>query len=187
MSDWYAPDAAAPPEAPAYCTDAEVKRATHRVALGASTWRPALLHLTGAPLDASGSPGGIATEVKSTIDQMRTALRGSDMEPFLKYITPEGALRLRDWFATAALKDRDDYKNAFASQQPFFVFDESPLIVVYTRTPTGVQVLYFTVTADKRLLWTNSSHVTVSDQVFKEAPLLAAAAGQNPFSTLVIK
>jgi len=190
VSDWYAPDPASPPEAPNYCTDAEVKRATHRVAIGSSTWRPALLHLTGAPLDAPGPLAATAASVKATIDQMKAALRDADanIEPFARFMTPEGALRLRDWFARATTKERDDYKTAFANQQPFFVFDESPLVVVYTKTrDSGVQVLYFTVSADKRLLWTNSSHITTSDQIFKEGPLFAAASAPRPFSTLVIR
>jgi hypothetical protein len=95
---------------------------------------------------------------------------------------------LRDWFTSAGQKDREGYITAFVDQQPFFVFDESPLVVAYTRTRGGeVHALYFTVAADKRLLWTNSSHITVSDQIFKQGPLFAAAASKQPFSDLVIK
>jgi len=57
---------------------------------------------------------------------------------------------LKQWFATAPRTERDRCKTAFIEQQPFFVFDESPLLVVYTRTRTReIQVLYFTVAADK--------------------------------------
>ena len=57
---------------------------------------------------------------------------------------------MKQWFATAPRTERDRCKTAFIQQQPFFVFDESPLLVVYTRTRTReIQVLYFTVAADK--------------------------------------
>ena len=65
-----------------------------------------------------------------------------------------------------------------------------PLLVVYTRTHTReIQVLYFTVAAaaEKRLLWTNSSYLTVSDRVFKQGPLFAAAGSTRPFSSLAIE
>jgi len=188
VEDWFAPSGSPPADTPAYCSDSEVKRATHRVSLGTSTWRPSSLLLTGAPLDAPGPPSTVAAQVKSAIDQMRAALRKTDVDEFFKYMTPEGGGRLRQWFAATEAKDRDEYKTAFIDQQPFFVFDESPLIVVYTRTRTsGVQVLYFTVTADKRLLWTNSSHITVSDQVFKQGPLFVAAGSPEPFRSVAIK
>src|SRR5205809_5129008 len=76
------------------------------------------------------------------------ALEGAVGTP--KYPTPEGGGRLKQWFATAPRTERDRCKTAFIEQQPFFVFDESPLLVVYTRTRTReIQVLYFTVAAAK--------------------------------------
>ncbi len=39
----------------------------------------------------------------------------------------------------------------------------------------------------KRLLWTNSSNITVSDRVSKQGPLFAAAGSTKPFSGLAIK
>jgi len=50
-----------------------------------------------------------------------------------------------------------------------------------------VQVLYFTAAPDKRLLWTNSSQLTMADGVFKQGPLFAAAGSTKPFSSLAIK
>jgi hypothetical protein len=68
------------------------------------------------------------------------------------------------------------------------VFDESPLVVVYTKTRTAqIQALFFTVSADKRLQWTNSSYITVADQVFKQGALLTAAGSPRPFSALALK
>ena len=48
-------------------------------------------------------------------------------------------------------------------------------------------MLYFTFAADKRLLWTNSSYLTVWDRVFKQDPLFAADGSTKPFSRLAIK
>ena len=67
------------------------------------------------------------------------------------------------------------------------MFDESPLIVVYTKTKTGqVQVLYFTA-SDRGLRWTNSAYVTTADGAFKQGPMLAAAAAAKPFSAMAVK
>jgi len=187
VNDWFNPSPSTPVDNPPYCSDADVKRATHRLALAPSAWRPSALLLTGAPLDAPGSLSGVAAQVKSTIEQMKAALRGPDLDAFFTLLTPEGGGRLKQWFATAQPAERDGYKEALIGQQPFFVFDESPLVVVYTKTRSGeIQVLYFTFTAGKRLVWTNSSHITVSDQVFKQGPLFAAAGSPKPFSSLAI-
>jgi len=191
VEGWFAPSGRGT-DSPTYCTDAEVKRATHRVALaGASVWRPSTLTLTGGSLEASARPSPVsamAAQVKSTIEQMKSAVRGADISGLYEHMTPEGASRLRKWYETAQPQEREQYKAALIDQQPFFVFDESPLVVVYTKTKlSGVQVLYFTATADQRLLWTNSAHITDSDQVFKRGPLVAAASAATPFSTMVIK
>jgi hypothetical protein len=188
LNDWVNPSRSASFDNPSYCSDAEVTRATHRVSLVPGSWRPSALLLTGAPLAAPGALSPIATLVTTTIDRMKAALRGPDLDAFGAFVTPEGGGRLRQWFATAQPSERDAYQAAFIGQQPFFVFDQSPLVVVYTKTSTGeIQAIYFSVTADRRLLWTNSSHITVADQVFKRGPLLAAAGAAPPFSTVVIK
>jgi len=189
VNDWFVPSFSAPAETPPYCAESDVKGATHRVPLVSSSWRRSSLLLRGAPLDAPAL-SAVAVPLKSTIDQMKAALRGPDVDDFFTYLAPLGGSRLKQWFATALQEERDAYKTAFIEQEPFFVFDESPLLVVYTRTRTRtrvIQVLYFTVTDDKRLLWTNSAYITVSDRVFKQGPLFAAAGASQPFSGLVIK
>jgi hypothetical protein len=50
-----------------------------------------------------------------------------------------------------------------------------------------VQVMYFTVRSDNALLWTNSSHITVSDKIFKRGPLYNAASLPRPFSNVATK
>jgi hypothetical protein len=188
VTEWFSASAGPGRGTPAYCDAAAVKRATHRVALGGSPWRPSHLLLTGAPLAAPGSLAGVAARVKSTVEQMKAAIRGPDVSAFFTHMTPEGAARLKPWLETAPAAETGAYKTAFAGQQPFFVFDASPLVVVYTRTPSGqIQALYFTAADDKRLLWTNSAYITVADQVFKQGRLLAAAASPQPFSELAIE
>jgi hypothetical protein len=188
VSDWFSPSASAPADLPPSCADADVKRATHRVSLVPSTWQPSALLLTGAPLDAPGPLAAVATQVKTTIDRMKAALRAADIDAFVRDMTSDGGSRLKQWFTSAPQPERDRYKTAFVEQQPFFVFDESPLLVVYVRTAQrDVQVLYFTAAADGRLLWTNASHLTTSDEVFKQGPLFEAAGSAKPFSGIAIK
>jgi hypothetical protein len=103
-------------------------------------------------------------------------------------MTPEGANRLKDWYAKATEDERKAYREALTGQRPFFVFDASPLVAVYTRAASGsVQVLYFVADPTGALLWANSSHVTIADRVFKRGPLFDAAQLEKPFSTVVIK
>jgi hypothetical protein len=194
VGDWFAPSGSAAADTrasdtPAYCKDSDVKRATHRVSLVSSRWRPSSLLLSGAPPDAPGPLSAITAQVKSTIDRMKAAFRGPDVDEFFKYMTPQGGSHLKQWFATASQIERDSNKTAFIGQQPFFVFDESPLVVVYTRTQAReIRVLYFAVAADKRLLWGNASYISgLVDRVYERGPLFAAASSTRPFSGLAIK
>jgi len=188
VNDWFARSGSAAADVPAYCKDFDVKRATHDVSLVPSQWRQSTLLLTGAPLDAPGPLSGVAVETRSTIDKMKNVFRGSNVDGFFKYQTPEDGARLRQWFATASQTERDRYKRDFIEQQPFFVFDESPLLVAYTRMRDGgIRVLYFKVGEDKQLLWMNSSYHTLAHPVFERGPLFEAAASIEPFSNLLIK
>ena len=191
VQDWFTSQwGPANTETPAYCGDADVKRSTHRVRLapeaeGATP--PSYLLLAGAPVDAPGPLANLAQRVATVNKQLSTgAAKGID--EIVPRMTPEGAGRLKEWYAKATEDERKAYREALTGQRPFFVFDASPLIVLFTRASTGsVQVLYFVADPAGGLLWANSSHVTVADRVFKRGPLFDAAQLEKPFSTVVIR
>jgi hypothetical protein len=191
VNDWFAPRTEDIKATPMYCSDADVKRATHRVELERAAFKPSALLLTGVSLEG-GAATGVAQQAAARIEQMKAALKSGAFDAFYQAMTPEGAGRLRQWMATASATERDGYVNAFLQQQPFFVFDQSPLLVVYVRVPRGelepsIHAIYFTSVPGAGLLWTNSSHVTVADKVFKEGPLALASGTRPPFSSLVRK
>ena len=193
VDDWFnAPWGPGPSSKPVYCSEAEVKRASDRMNLavpaGTPVWNPSHLLFAGSPLEKTGEQSSLGARVKSTVDEMRAALTAGKIDDFLKHMTPEGAGRLKQWFATADETDLNRYKTSFLQQQPFYFLDLSPLIVVYTKLQDDtVQVMYFTVGNDNALLWTNSSHVTVSDKIFKRGPLYNAASLPRPFSNVANK
>jgi hypothetical protein len=193
VNDWFnAPWGPGPSSKPVYCADEDVKRATHRIALaapvGTPIWHPSQLLLSGGPLEKTGELSGVGGKIKATVDEMKAELNAGKIDDFLRHMTPEGAGRLKDWFSTADETDRTRYKTAFLQQQPFYFFNESPLMVVYTKLPDNtVQVLYLTARNDGELLWTNSSHITVSDKVFKKGPLYNAASQDKPFAGIAIR
>ncbi len=144
VDDWFTPSGSAPADLPPDCSDADVTRATHRVSLVPSTQATQCAPPDRRSARAAGPLSAVATRVKTTLDRMKAALRADDVDAFVRDMAPDGGNRLKQWFATAAKTERDPYKAAFIEQQPFFVFDESPLLVVYVRTPQrDVQVLYF--------------------------------------------
>jgi len=174
-----------------YCDQGDIKRATHRISLGSSpgapnrAGHPSQLFLIGAPIDGPGEATNLVARVKSTIENLKSALaNGGD---FVKYMTPEGGRRLKDWFASGDPTDRRKYASLVTEQQPFFLFDASPLVIVYTRSRVGVQVMYFTLNANKELLWTNSAYIVEADNVYKRGPLYNAALLNTPFSSIAIK
>jgi hypothetical protein len=193
VQDWFnAMWGPATTDTPTYCPGGSIKRATHRVSLGTSpgtskeVWHPSYLFLTGAPLDTPGELVDLTVRIRSTMEGFTSAFRGLD--DFLKHMTPEGGNRVKNWFAAADQTERSKYESAIRDQRAFFVLDASPLMVVYTRSSVGVvQVMYFTVNANNDLLWTNSSHITLSDKVFKNGPLYDSALLAKPFSNIAIR
>jgi hypothetical protein len=181
---------------PTYCTDKDIQRATHRISLVSSggtakqAGHPSQLFLVGASLDAPGELASLATQVKSTIEKLKAALASKGSDDLLPRLTPDAGDRLKQWLASATETDRSRYKASVMQEtgHPFFFFDASPLVVVYTRSSDGgVHAMYFTFNAGNELLWTNSSYLTVSDKVFKTGPLHDAALLGKPFSSVAIK
>ena len=193
VNDWFnAPWGPGPSSKLTYCSDEDVKRASHRIALaapaGTPVWHPSQLLLTGALMEKPGELSVVAGKIKATMDGMKAALNAGKIDDFLRHMTPEVAGRLKEWFNMADEADRTKYKTAFLQQQPFYFFNESPLMIVYTKLQDAtVQVLYFTASNDGELLWANSSHITVSDKIFKKGPLYNAASQDRPFGGIAIR
>lgn len=102
-------------------------------------------------------------------------------------MTAQGAASLQQWYGTAAMADRERYFASLRGLKPLFLFDASPLIVVYVHTAEGIQVLYFTAGAKPgELHWTNSSFLSIVDEIFKKGPLFSAATAERPFQDLAI-
>ncbi len=195
LDDWFQePWGPSKTDRPAYCSDEEIKHTTYAVALGSlggasrSDWRSSRVLLNGAPLDTRGELAKTAGQLKTTIDEMKSALVGGRLDDFVKRMAPEDGKRLKEWFTSASQSDIGGYTAAITKQQPFFFFDASPLFVVYTKSSAGaVQVMYFTLGPRNTLLWTNSSYITIIDGVFKQGPLKSAASLERPFSSIAIK
>jgi len=172
---------------PSYCSDEEIRRANHRISLIPKAWRPSRLFLYGAPLDNPGHLADIAKLVKGTMAELKETVRDRRWDDLIGHLTAAGGERLQKWLGSASASDRTQYERSVLEEEPFFVFNASPLVIVYTNSPNkDVHVMYFT-TRDGKLLWTNSSHVTVADQVFKSGALFRAAWLAKPFSNIAVK
>jgi hypothetical protein len=191
LNDWFQdPWGPAKTDRPAYCSDDEIKHATHSISLGSSSGssHPSRLFLTGAPLDTRGDLARIAAQIKTTVEEMKAALAARKLDDFAQHLIPEDGKKLKEWFASAKPAEIAGYSAAFANQQPFFFFDASPLFVVFTKTsPKSVEVMYLTLGPRNSLLWTNSSYITIADGVFKQGPLEKSALLDQPFSNIAIK
>lgn len=175
LQDWFnAPWGPALTDTPAYCSAATVSSATHRIPLANSAdtqKEPSYLLLKGTSIETQGELARIAGEVTSTFKELNTAMAGP-LDDLFKHMTPNGGDRLKAWFVSANQTERNAYKAALGDQKPLFLFDASPLVVVYTKPSVGpIQVMYFTSDAANELLWANSSHITLSDKVFKNGPV----------------
>jgi len=180
-------------EAPAYCADEVIKSATRRVSLVAKTdtskqiSHPGNLFFTGVSLDTPEELTGHAALIKLKFEELKSALP-KGIDEFVRRLTPAGGTRLKNWFNSAGETERNAYKSAVTDQRAFFAIDAWPLIVLYTKSSSGaVQVMYFTANANNDLLWANSSHITVSDKVFKRGMVYNSALLAKPFSNTIIK
>lgn len=179
MSSW-GPSVAAEPM---FCATETLEAATAQVSLSQTAqWHQSRLLLRGAPVDLPGKYANIVTRIMGLTEELKSALGTGSIDQAITKMTLEGGGRLKDWYVSASEEERQRYAQFIAEQEPFYFFDASPVFIVYTRNPVGVvQVMYWTRTNDDEYLWTNSSHITVADDVFKKGPLFDAA---SPFSCL---
>jgi hypothetical protein len=165
---------------PSHCSTETVSHLNLRVPTSTSIVTPVpYLYLKGAPVAESNLLAG----VNATLQGMKKALADDDwIDPFSAYLAPAGSVRLKEWYRTADQRDKRMYKQHITEQEPFFIFDASPLVVVYTRTPSRlVQVMYF-LASGNHLVWTNATRATVVDKLFKSGPLFEAAMLDKPFN-----
>jgi hypothetical protein len=178
---------------PTYCFDDDVRRATYRVPLVSSSddprasWQPSYLLLRGAPMDTRGGLSDRAGQVKAVLEEMKALLAKGAIDEFLLHMDADGAKRTKQWYDSATDADREIYKRRLAEQKPFFLFDASPLVVVYAKMPDNdLQVMYF-INSRNNLLWTNANHITIVDTVFKAESMPKAAVKEKPFSEFAVK
>jgi len=175
-----------------YCTSAEIGRASYRVPISSD---PAVaaedrsyLYLAGSQLGETSPPTELATRIESTLSTLKASLTAYGGAALLPTFGPLGAKRLKDWWATADTSERSNYISAVVTQKPFFVFDLSPLIVLYTKSDDKIpRIMYFTPDEKGSLRWTNSSYGTTLDRIFKNGPLYDAAKLVPPFSSFLIR
>jgi hypothetical protein len=194
VKDWF--DAKWGPsnsDSPAYCTSQQVAGATHRFRIGgaepssAQSWQPSMLYLSGAAFEKAGRFATPVARIKSWSAMLKAALQSDQIGDITSFFTPHGGSRLKDWYAGASEPERKVYRESIVGQQPFFMFDLSSVLVVYTKSGAGaVQTMYLATGGDK-LLWTNSATITNTDDVFKRGVLFAAASGKSPFADGEIK
>ena len=168
---------------PTYCDPNDLKRATHRVAMSTRD-KPSTLFLVGAPIDGT-LLASVTARVRAKDTQLRAAAE-KGIEALAAQMTAQAAERVKKWAASAPDAERTAYLNAILRQRPFFVFDLSTVLVVYTKATEGVQVLYFTSGDGPSLAWTNATRATSADTIFKRGPLFAAAQTVEPFSALAV-
>jgi hypothetical protein len=187
LRDWFnAPWGPGKSETPSYCGDAEVKRATHKVSPAASVpaaQRTSVLLFTGAPVDAPGALAPLVAKVKAAEAELKAAAK--EGIPALTAVLPKGgAARLSKWAATATEPEVEFYKKEVLEQEPMFLFDLSPVLVVYTKAGESFEVLYFAPAGGDTVKWMNSARVTTLDAVFKTA-IKGDASLEKPFITLL--
>ena len=181
---WFATSVKSSPEGrPTFCPDDTMKRATQSVTLP-----PGIkLLLTGGRVDGKGAVAAVAGKARTAVTRIATAAKAGNAGEVGNHMTAAGSQRLQQWNATATPAERAQYFDALKGMKPVFVFDASPLVVTYVSTPQGMQALYFTPGAKGDLLWTNSSHITSADEIFKKGSLLAAASTDPPFQNLAVR
>jgi hypothetical protein len=184
VNEWLsnaAPGAADPP----LCEDAVVKRATHRVPIGPEKVRGTRLNilLRGAPFDDPGQLRDLVGRVKRAMASIDKAVAKKDFNALMKVLTKSGAEGLTQWLPTADERQCDFYFKSLSGKAPFFVFDASPLVIVYARSER-IAPIYFIVSEDGRLLWENNPPITRVYKAFSDGAMKAAEVEAEPFSSL---
>jgi len=191
-SDWFDSLSRDTDKADSYeCKPAEIARATHRVPISTD---PALaledrsyLYLTGWSA-GEASATELSKRIESTLRTLKASLKAYDGASLLQSLEPVGAKRLKDWWATAGATERANYISTVVSQEPFFVLDLNPLLVLYSKSKDNVpRVMYLVRDQEGTLRWTNSYYGTTLDLIFKNGPLYDAAKSSPPFDAFSIR
>ena len=140
-----------------------------------------------APVVLIERPAESVMLIRINRPEARNALNMEVRRLIAKHLTEHSASKLREWWATASAPDRERYfKTLMTDEVPLFVFDASPLVLVYTRRGTAVRERYFVMSGTHTLEWDDNPPITDGRRLFTGGPLREAAALPEPFSSLRI-
>jgi hypothetical protein len=168
-----------------YCSATALAGLTQRLPLPQVRTRAPEIHFRGVPGSASAQT---AMEAKAALNGITKAVSATNVKLLLPFMAPEGARRLSEWYETASNDEKAVYLNSLAGLEPIALVDAGALQVIYVQKDKNpVQVMYFVKDAGGSFRWTNSSHVTVSDLIYKNKVMLDSATNKVPFESLRIK
>ncbi|WP_347986707.1 hypothetical protein [Methylomonas sp. AM2-LC] len=194
VTEWLSVNTSGQADGFSYCDDKTIKNATYKVQLVPPTETSKTdpiseLFLHGASINLKNPQKGLEKDVVDLLARMKKAdfAKPKELNGFLGNMTLEGANRLKEWLNTASIADKERYKNELFNVTPIFIFDASPLIVTYVKWGARVQTMYFTYNEKHKLVWTNSSHISLIDKVFKNGVLFDDAQLDKPFENYKIQ
>jgi hypothetical protein len=193
MNKWfYSPWGPARSGQPTYCARSTINHATHRVPIrphsDAAVVRAGMtLFLTGGSLTKPGPVKTLLRPTKSLITKLEKSAEKNDIKGIASQMDPAEASHLLKWAKTATAQQRARYAKSLATLKPFYLFDASPVIIVYVKTRAGIQVMYLAKDKQNKLRWINAARLVLADRVFKRGLLYAAAKTEPAFHGLRIK
>ena len=186
--DWFQSDwGPAQSQSPSYCEPLLLKEMTHNIVLeeGNHSDSVAILQLMGSNLADTNKIKEPYSGLLDQIKYMKEALASGQMEEYFNGFTEDAKKQNRDWFlAEKEERLRAQYIENFLTQEPFYVFNADPILVVYFRTKSSsVKVLYFMRQEEYRFKLVEESIGSPFDQIFKGKRFVEAAKQEKPFDS----
>ncbi len=189
VNDWFSSSWGRGSEKPEYCQTKDYKNSAYVYPLlsplaGFDFPDKSRVFLKSTDLKKKSGKNTVFKEIGAIIQKISTAdVLKDGVGSVIKYMSPEGGGRVKDWFAQAGNEEKSAYVNSLIKLDPYFIFDANPLYITYVSTPSGVRVMYFVASGNSKPYWVNASHVTDLDKLFKKGEFYDSSLKKPPFGS----
>ncbi len=169
-----------------YCSGKDVERTNMRIPFSQETkykkHYPKVMLKGHDVTSGNGNSAPVYRKITKQISNMFAALIAGDVEHYYPYLTKPARAEMRKWYPEATDVQIARFVQSFEDVKPVFVLDADPMYIVYVQTAAfGIRAMFMLDDGKGRYIWTNSSHITPLDAIFKQSMVKKAAAQKIPF------
>lgn len=109
-------------------------------------------------------------KIELFFNKLKSVNSNKGLDLYRGYFSSKGFEKIQEWYLSLSSDEKKIVFPLFFDHTPIYVINANPIFIVYTKTAKGLDVIYLD-DSGKKIVWVNSSHITIFDSLFKRGPV----------------